>query len=140
MTGISSVRAILPTSTSCRVQPGAIFFLRRSSELPTVQPRSAATLRSDNLRSRLRRHAGDAAGGSIHFSWFFAFLIRTFFLPFRFFPLRGAGQLAAHSCLLLSWPLRRLCLASQRAARLCNGAQRPPSLSAITFSDVRCLL
>jgi len=86
---------------------------RLSTELPTVQPRSAATLRSDKLRSRLRRHAGDAAGGSIHFSWFFVFLLffshSDFFLPFRFFPLRGAGQLAAHSCLLLSWPLHRLC-------------------------------
>jgi len=99
---------MLPTSTSCRVLPGAVFFFaslqRLSTELPTVQPRSAATLRSDNLRSRLRRHAGDAAGGSIHFSWFFVFLLffshsEFFFCLFVSFPCAA----------LASWPRTPAC-------------------------------
>ena len=110
-----------------------------------MQQRSAATLRSDNLRSRLRRHAGDAAGGSIHFSWFFVFLLffshSDFFFAFSFLSLARrwpAGRALLLVAELASTPAVQL--ASQRAARLCNGAQRPPSLSAITFSDVRCLL
>merc|ERR1712078_946129 len=109
---------MLPTSTSCRVLPGAVFFfLRRSSDSPPSCPRCSHA-------AQRRCAATTYAVGSVatpatppaalsifpgSSSFYFSFLIRTFFLPFRFFPLRGAGQLAAHSCLLLSWPLRRLC-------------------------------
>merc|ERR1712078_613872 len=140
---------MLPTSTSCRVLPGAVFFfLRRSSDSPPSCPRCSHA-------AQRRCAATNYAVGSVatpatppaalsifpgSSSFYFSFLIRIFF-AFSFLSLARrwpAGRALLLVAELASTPAVQL--ASQRAARLCNGAQRPPSLSAITFSDVRCLL